>query len=64
MNKRCVTEAVNERFAPIRARRAELATDAGYARQALLAGNARAAELASATLAEARAAMRMAYLLG
>ena len=30
--KRVVTEAVNERFAPIRARRAELAADPGYAR--------------------------------
>ena len=30
--KRTVTEAVNERFAPIRARRAALAADPGYAR--------------------------------
>ena len=36
--KRVVTEAVNERFAPIRARRAELAADPGYARQVLRDG--------------------------
>jgi tryptophanyl-tRNA synthetase len=59
--KRCVTEAVNERFAPIRARRADLATDPGHARRALLAGNERATELATATLAQVRAAMRMTY---
>src|SRR3984957_7670494 len=40
--KRLVTEAVNERFAPIRARRAALAADPGYARQVLRDGCAQA----------------------
>ena len=41
--KRVVTDAVNERFAPVRARRAELAADPGYARQVLRDGCVRAA---------------------
>jgi len=56
-----VTEAVNERFASIRARRAELAADAGYARQVLRDGCARAAAIAEATLTEVRGAMAMFY---
>src|SRR5690625_4884611 len=60
--KRVVTEAVNEHFAPIRARRAELAADPGYLREVLAAGNARATEVAEATLDEVRTAMGMAYL--
>ena len=60
--KRVVTEAVNEHFAPIRARRAELAADPGYLREVLAAGNARATEVADATLDEVRTAMGMAYL--
>jgi len=59
--KRTVTEAVNERFAPVRARRRELAADPGYARQVLRDGNARARAIADATLAEVRAAMEMRY---
>ena len=59
--KRAVTEAVNERFAPIRARRAELAADPGYARQVLRDGCARASAIAEATLDEVRAAMAMRY---
>ena len=59
--KRTVTEAVNERFAPLRARRAELAADPGYARQVLRDGCARARETAAATLAEVRDAMGMRY---
>ena len=57
--KRTVTEAVNERLAPVRARRAELAADPGYARQALRDGCARAREVAAGTLAQVRDAMRM-----
>ncbi|HEY6791613.1 MAG TPA: tryptophan--tRNA ligase, partial [Trebonia sp.] len=59
--KAVVTEAVNERLAPIRARRAQLATDPGYIRQVLRDGNARAREIANATLGEVRAAMSMTY---
>jgi tryptophanyl-tRNA synthetase len=59
--KAVVTEAVNERLAPIRARRADLAGDPGYIRQVLRDGTARASEIADATLAEVRAAMGMNY---
>ena len=59
--KRVVTEAVNERFAPIRARRAELAADPGYARQVLRDGCARARAIAEDTMAEVRTAMGMRY---
>ncbi|MCW2931333.1 MAG: tryptophanyl-tRNA synthetase [Actinomycetia bacterium] len=59
--KAVVTEAVNERLAPIRARRAELATEPGYIRQVLRDGNDRAREIANATLDEVRAAMAMTY---
>lgn len=59
--KRVVTEAVNEHFAPIRARRAELAADPGYLRQVLDQGNERANAVAEATLDEVRRAMGMIY---
>jgi tryptophanyl-tRNA synthetase len=59
--KRTVTEAVNERFAPIRARRAELAADPGYARQVLRDGCGRARAVAAATLEEVRDAMGTRY---
>ncbi|WP_238146632.1 tryptophan--tRNA ligase [Ornithinimicrobium murale] len=59
--KRVVTEAVNEHFAPIRARRAEAAADQGYLEQILARGNARANEIATATLDEVRSAMQMTY---
>ncbi len=59
--KRVVTDAVNERFAPVRARRAELAADPGYARQVLRDGCARARAVATATLEEVRDAMGMRY---
>jgi tryptophanyl-tRNA synthetase len=59
--KRTVTEAVNERFAPIRARRAELAAEPGYARQVLRDGCARAAAIAAKTLADVRDAMGTRY---
>ncbi|PIE20963.1 MAG: tryptophan--tRNA ligase [Arachnia propionica] len=54
--KRLVTEAVNERFAPIRQRRAELAANPDYLREVLQRGNQRANEVADATLNEVRAA--------
>jgi tryptophanyl-tRNA synthetase len=55
--KRTVTEAVNGRMAPIRARRAEYARDMGYVRSVLRAGNERANEIAAATLEEVRGVM-------
>src|SRR6202453_3402698 len=59
--KRVVTEAVNERFAPIRTRRAELASDPGYARQVLRDGCARARALPEASMAAVRTAMGLRY---
>lgn len=59
--KRLVTESVNEYFAPIRARRAELEADPAELRRVLSEGNARATEIAEATLAEVREAMQMVY---
>ncbi|HEY1622379.1 MAG TPA: tryptophan--tRNA ligase [Streptosporangiaceae bacterium] len=59
--KQTLTEAVNERLAPVRARRAELAGDLGYVRSVLRDGNGRAGEIAGQTLAEVRAAMGMNY---
>ena len=59
--KKLVTEAVNEFFAPIRAKRVELEADPGYLWDILRRGNAHANEVGEATLAEVRAAMNMAY---
>jgi tryptophanyl-tRNA synthetase len=59
--KRTVTDAVNERLAPLRARRAELADDLGYPRQVLRDGCDRAREIAAATLEEVRDAMGTRY---
>lgn len=59
--KKLVTEAVNECFAPVRARRAELVQDPAELRRILADGNARAHEIAEATLAEVREAMQMVY---
>ncbi|WP_436789251.1 tryptophan--tRNA ligase [Yinghuangia sp. YIM S10712] len=59
--KQIVTEAVNEHFAPLRARRAELAADRTAVRTILREGNARANDLADATLHEVRNAMGMSY---
>ena len=59
--KATVTAAVNDRLAPIRARRAEYARDLGYVRQVLRDGNEHANEVAAATLAEVKAAMGMSY---
>ncbi len=59
--KKALTEAVNSYFAPIRAKRAELAADPGYLLGVLRDGNAKANEIAEATLAEVRSAMNMSY---
>ncbi|QNS02473.1 tryptophan--tRNA ligase [Streptomyces xanthii] len=59
--KRRVTEAVNTRLAPIRARRAEFAADRALVRDVLRSGNARANEIAERTLREVRESMGAAY---
>jgi tryptophanyl-tRNA synthetase len=59
--KAVVTEAINDCFAPIRARRAELMAAPDHLRSVLADGNARANETADATLDEVRAAMQMVY---
>ncbi|MFI7005168.1 tryptophan--tRNA ligase [Streptomyces sp. NPDC050145] len=59
--KRRVTEAVNTRLAPIRARRAAFAADRGLVTDVLRAGNARANEIAERTLREVRESMGAAY---
>lgn len=59
--KALLIDAVNDRFAPIRARRTELAADPGLARSVLRHGNERANEIATQTLEEVRAAMGMCY---
>jgi tryptophanyl-tRNA synthetase len=61
MLKKVVTEAVNEAFAPIRARRADLMADPAQLEMILADGNARANAVADATLAEVRRAMQMVY---
>jgi tryptophanyl-tRNA synthetase len=59
--KAAVTEAVNERFAPIRARRTELAAEEAYLRAVLAEGNARASEIATETMSAVRALMHTRY---
>ncbi|MGK2348458.1 tryptophan--tRNA ligase [Actinomyces sp. W5033] len=59
--KALTTEVVNEFFAPVRARRAELAANEDYLCEVLHAGNARAREVADATLEDVRRAMHMDY---
>jgi tryptophanyl-tRNA synthetase len=59
--KAAVIEAINERFAPIRARRAALAADPEYLRQILAAGNERARDLAEDTLNSVRQLMHTSY---
>jgi tryptophanyl-tRNA synthetase len=59
--KALVTEAVNERLAPVRARRAEVAADRGYLRSVLREGNERARAIAADTLAAVRRLMHTDY---
>ncbi|HEY2285802.1 MAG TPA: tryptophan--tRNA ligase [Streptosporangiaceae bacterium] len=59
--KRVVTDAVNQRFAPFRARRAEVARDPGYLRAVLAAGNERVGAITAGTLAAVRALMHTSY---
>ncbi|MER5635632.1 tryptophan--tRNA ligase [Kitasatospora sp. NPDC002227] len=60
--KRVVTEAVNERLAPVRARRAAFAQDKGELRRILREGNERAGAVAEVTLQEVRAVMGAVYV--
>ncbi len=59
--KAAVTDALNERFASLRARRAGLAADPGYLRDVLAEGNERARAIAGDTLDEVRRLMHMTY---
>jgi tryptophanyl-tRNA synthetase len=59
--KRLATDAINERFGPIRRRRAELVADPGYLREILRAGNERATEIAERTLAQVQRLMHTEY---
>jgi tryptophanyl-tRNA synthetase len=59
--KAIVTEAVNERLAPLRARRAELVRDPAYLKRVLAGGDERARELAAGTLAAVRELMNTDY---
>jgi tryptophanyl-tRNA synthetase len=59
--KRLVTDALNERLRPLRARRRELAADPGYLRQVLAGGNTRAREMADRTLSDVQSLMHTRY---
>jgi tryptophanyl-tRNA synthetase len=59
--KALLTDALNERLRPLRARRRELAADPGYLRQVLADGNARARHVADRTLADVRELMHTTY---
>jgi tryptophanyl-tRNA synthetase len=59
--KRLVTEAVNERFRDIRARRADLAADPGHLRDVLHDGSQRAHQIAEQTLTDVKRLMHTDY---
>jgi len=59
--KRLVTDALNERLRPLRARRRELAADPGYLRQVLAGGNERARAIADRTLSDVQRLMHTTY---
>jgi len=59
--KRVAADALNERLAPIRARRAEVAGERGYLREVLAEGNARAQEIAAETLRSVKELMHTRY---
>lgn len=59
--KAYVTESINNFLAPLRERRAELVKDMDYVKDVLRDGNAKANEIANATLDEVREAMGMVY---
>lgn len=57
--KKTLTEALNEKLRPLRARRAELEKQPDYIKQILTEGARKAREIAERTLTEVRAAMNM-----
>ena len=59
--KAMAIEAINDRFAGLRARRAELAADPGYLRSVLSAGSQQAAAIATETLQRVRELMHQCY---
>jgi tryptophanyl-tRNA synthetase len=59
--KRVAADALNERLAPIRARRAQVAGDRDYLRAVLAEGNARAHEIAAETLRRVKELMHTRY---
>jgi tryptophanyl-tRNA synthetase len=59
--KATLTEALNDRLRPIRARRRELVVERGYLRDVLAAGNERARDLARATLHAVQELMHTSY---
>ncbi len=59
--KATLTEALNERLRPIRARRRELVGDPGYLKEVLGAGNEQARELATTTLRTVQDLMHTRY---
>jgi tryptophanyl-tRNA synthetase len=59
--KSVVVESVNEHLRPLRARRAELASDPGIVRDVLTTGSRRANEIASRTLADVHDALGIRY---
>jgi tryptophanyl-tRNA synthetase len=56
-----VTDAVNERLAPVRERRRALAADRAYLRDVVRAGTEVAGAIAERTLADVRRLMHTAY---
>jgi tryptophanyl-tRNA synthetase len=59
--KAAAAGAINDRFAGVRARRAELAAEPGYLRDVLAAGNEKARAIAEATLRTVRDLMHHSY---
>ncbi|HUB40467.1 MAG TPA: tryptophan--tRNA ligase [Streptosporangiaceae bacterium] len=59
--KSAAIDAINDRFAGLRARRAALAADPGYLRDVLAAGNEKAHAIATRTLAAVRELMHQRY---
>jgi tryptophanyl-tRNA synthetase len=59
--KEVVTEALNDRLGPIRARRSELLRDRGRLRAVIREGNRRASEIAETTLATVQELMHTSY---
>ncbi len=59
--KRLVTEALNERLRPLRARRRDVAADPGYLRRVLADGNAKARDIADRTLSDVQSLTHTKY---